>query len=132
EYDVAIDTQHNGKPDFFIVGVDLGSVLSGAFDGRFASFTIDAKTGAVVDAFLADAPMNGSTVLLPTTTADLGLHAGNSDFNYSVNAFSLFGGPVDTTSTATYDFAKPGVSSGEFASLAANGGSATIPLSADF
>ena len=75
--------------------------------------------------------MNGSTVLLPTTVADLGLHNGNSDFRYSVNGFSVFGGPVDTTSTATYDFLNPGVSSGEFAPLTAGGGSATIPLWAD-
>jgi hypothetical protein len=45
EYDIAIDLQHNGKPDFLVVGVDLGAVLSGAFDGRFGSFTINAKTG---------------------------------------------------------------------------------------
>jgi minor extracellular serine protease Vpr len=130
EYDIAIDLQHNGKPDFLVVGVDLGAVLSGAFDGRFGSFTINAKTGAVVDAFFADAPMNGSTALLPTTAADLGLHASNSSFNYSVNGFSIFGGPVDTTSAATYDIAKPGVSTGQFASLAP-GASTTIPLGAD-
>lgn len=131
EYDIAIDLQHDGKPDYFVVGVDLGAVLSGSFDGRFGSFTFDAKTGAIVDAFFADAPMNGSTALLPTTTADLGLHNGNSDFRYSVTGFSIFGGAVDTTSTAAYDFANPGVSSGEFASLV-SGGSATIPLWADY
>lgn len=131
EYDVAIDLQHNGKVDYFVVGVDIGAVLTGSFDGRFGSFTFDAKTGALVDVFVAEAPMNGSTVELPTTLADLGLHAGNADFNYSVNAFSVFGGSVDTTTAATYDAANPGVSTGGFASLPA-GGSATIPLWADW
>jgi hypothetical protein len=73
--------------------------------------------------------MNGSTVLLPTTTADL--HLPGSDFNYRVFGFSIFGGAVDTTSAAMYDFKNPGVSNGQFA-LLPSGGSATIPLSADF
>jgi len=75
--------------------------------------------------------MNSSTVEIPFDLTALGLHAGNADFNYSVNAFSVFGGAVETTSAATYDWANPGVSTGEFAPVAA-GGSATIPLSVDY
>jgi hypothetical protein len=130
EYDIAIDLQNDGKPDYYVVGADLGSVLSGSFDGRFGSFTIDAKTGALVDAFLADAPMNSSTVLLPTTLGDLGLHNGNASFSYWVNGFSVFGGSVDTTQVATFDAAHPGVSTGGFADVPA-GGSASLPLWAD-
>jgi subtilisin family serine protease len=132
EYDVAIDLQHDGKPEYFVVGVDLGAVLTGSFDGRFGSFTINAKTGAVIDAFFADAPMNGSTVLLPTTMEDLGLQApATTDFRYWVNGFSVFGGSVDTTSAGMYDLAKPGVSTGQFASVAA-GASAPIGLTVDY
>jgi minor extracellular serine protease Vpr len=132
EYDVAIDLQHDGKPEYFVVGVDLGVVLTGSFDGRFGSFTIDAKTGAVIDAFFADAPMNGSTVLLPTTMEDLGLQApAATDFRYWVNGFSIFGGSADTTSAGMYDLAKPGVSTGQFASVAA-GASAPIGLTVDY
>jgi minor extracellular serine protease Vpr len=132
EYDVAIDLQHDGKPDYFVVGVDLGAVLTGSFDGRFGSFTINAKTGAIVDAFVADAPMNGSTALLPTTVEDLGLRApATTDFRYWVNGFSVFGGSVDTTPTGAYDVAKPGVSTGQFASLAP-GASAPIGLTVDY
>jgi hypothetical protein len=143
EYDIAIDLQHNGTPDYFVVGADLGAVLGGSFDGRYGSFTINARTGDLVAAYLADAPMNSSTVLLPTTTADLGFlagsgnssnqagSAGNADFVYWVDAFSVFGGAVDSTSKAVYDPTKPGVSTGGGADLAP-GGSATIPLWADF
>ena len=131
EYDVGIDTQHNGKPDFFVVGVDLGEVLAGDFNGQLGSFTIDAKTGGIVDAFFADAPTNSSIVELPTTAADLGLHAANTSFNYAVAGFSVYtGGQTDATSTAAYDVAKPGVSSGEFSALAA-GGSDTLQLAVD-
>src|SRR5262249_3723188 len=119
---------------YIVVGADLGAVLTGTFDGRFGSFTIDAKTNQIVDAFFADAPMNGSTALLPTTAADLGLHAANTSFRYAVNGFSIFGGSVDSTSAATYDVAKPGVSTGQFVDAAhlGSGASASIPLLADF
>ena len=131
EYEVGIDTQHDGKPDFFVVGLDLGKVLAGDFNGKLGSFTIDTKTGAIVDAFFADAPTNSSIVELPTTAADLGLHAADTSFNYSVTSSSLFSGEqTDATSTAAYDVANPGVSSGQFAALP-SGGSATLPLAVD-
>ena len=122
----------NGKPDFFVVGVDLGAVLTGSYNGQLGSFTIDAKTGALVDAFFAEAPTNSSVVELPTTAADLGLHGANTSFNYAVNSFSAIDGShTDSTSAAAYDAGKPGVSSGQFATLAP-GGSTTIPLAVDF
>jgi len=133
EYDVAIDLQSDGKPEYFVVGVDLGAVLSGSFDGRFGSFTINANTGEIVDAFIADAPFNGSTALLPTTVEDLGLQSpATTTFRYWVNGFSVFGGAVDTTDRGTYDVAKPGASSGQFAALAAGNGSASIPVRVDY
>jgi subtilisin family serine protease len=132
EYDVAIDNQNDGKPDYFVVGVDLGAVLTGSYNGQLGSFTIDAKTGAVLDAFVAEAPTNSSVVELPTTAADLGLKAANTSFNYWVNSFSAFDGAhTDSTGTAAYNTASPGVSSGAFATLA-SGKSATIPLWVDF
>jgi hypothetical protein len=75
--------------------------------------------------------MNSSTVEIPFSLAALGLHAGNGDFHYWVNAFSVYGGAVDTTAAATYDSANPSVSTGAGASVPA-GGSATIPLWADY
>jgi minor extracellular serine protease Vpr len=132
EYDIAIDLQHNGKPDYFVVGADIGAVTTGTFDGRFGAFLFDAKTGARIGGvFGTESPMNSSTVEIPFSLAALGLHAGDADFNYSVNAFSVYGGAVDTTAAATYDALNPGVSTGAFANVPA-GGSATVPLSADY
>lgn len=132
EYDIPIDLQHNGKADWVVVGADFGAVTTGTFDGRFAAFLFNAKTNAVgPHIYVADAPMNGSTALLPVAASDLGLQAANSSFNYTVNGFSIFGGPVDTTSIASYDTAKPGVATGMFESLAP-GQSASVPLWADY
>src|SRR6266699_1797208 len=46
EFDIAVDTNGDGVADFIVVGADLGAVLTGSFNGQYASFTIDAHTGA--------------------------------------------------------------------------------------
>ena len=139
EYDIPIDTNGDGAPDFFVVGADAGAVLTGSFNGQFASFTIDANTGAIVNAFLADAPMNGSTVELPALASDLGLFqkaegvgpVKKQGLTYSVAAFSLVpGGFVDVTGSAAINPFSPPVSSGDFATLAP-GASASFTLIVD-
>jgi len=105
EFDIAIDQGNDGKPEAFVVGVDLGAVTAGAFDGRFASVTFDAA-GNLVDAWIATAPMNGSTALLPALASELGLDSqkGDTRFHYWVNAFSVVpGGLVDTTDAGSFD-----------------------------
>ena len=137
---------HSGweaKTEYFVscnttyaqVGFDLGDLLTGTFNGQYASFTIDASTGDVIDAFFADAPMNGSTIELPAIASEIGLTqkaAKPTAFRYTVNAFSLVpGGIVDTTGSALFDPFHPAVSSGDFSPLAAGGGTASLPLSID-
>jgi minor extracellular serine protease Vpr len=135
EYDVLIDTNGDGQPDFAVIGFDLGDVLTGSFDGRFGSFTIDLSTGDIVDAFFADAPMNGSTIELPAVASEIGVTqkaAKPTTFRYWVNAFSLVpGGIVDSTGSALFDPFHPAVSSGDFSAVAAGGGTASLPLSID-
>jgi subtilisin family serine protease len=120
EYDVLIDTNGDGQPDYVVFGFDLGAVTAGGvFNGKYASFTLQVSTGDIVDAFFADAPMNGSTIELPTMASDLGLSGG---FSYTVNAFSLVpGGIVDTTGTGSFDPFNPAVSTGDFANVPAGG-----------
>jgi len=119
EIDIAIDLQNNGVPDFFVVGVDFGAVLAGSFDGRYASFIFDAD-GNLINLWVASAPMNGSTMLLPTLASDIGLDpdVNSTKFNYAVAAFSIVpGGLVDVTGAGTFRSHQPPVSSGDFASL---------------
>ncbi len=139
EFDIAVDTNGDGVADFIVVGADLGAVLTGSFNGQYASFTIDAHTGGLVDAFLADAPMNGSVVELPALASDLGLSqradgvgpVKKQGITYSVAAFSIVpGGFVDFTGSASINPYTPSVSSGDFASIA-SGGSASFTLTVD-
>jgi len=126
EFDVDIDTNGDGQPDFVVFGFDLGRVLTGAFNGQYGAFTLNVHTGVIVDAYFAEAPMNGSTVELPTLASDLGLstrdHGVGSThkqgITYAVAAFSVVpGGIVDITGSASIDPYAPALSSGDFASL---------------
>jgi minor extracellular serine protease Vpr len=140
EYDVLIDTNRDGQADFVVAGFDLGAVLTGDNNGQYASFTIDAATGDIIDAFYADAPMNGSTIELPAVASEIGLvqkAAKPTAFRYTVNAFSLVpGGIVDTMGSALFDPFHPAVSSGVLnpdgtPTAVPAGGSASLPLAID-
>ena len=134
EFDIPIDTNGDGVADFVVVGADLGFVLTGIYDGRYGSFTFNAHTGALVDAFFAEAPMNGSTVELPLLASDLGIGSnGNGSgkkegITYQVAAFSIVpGGMVDVTGATTIDPYAPSVSSGDLATIG-SGSSSTFTL----
>lgn len=130
EFDIAIDTNKDGNPDFLVVGFDLGQLLSGTWDGRYASFTLDAS-GNLIDAFLADAPMNGSTVELPVLASDLGLSAAKPTFSYAAAGFSVENGAADfVPGTATFNAFAPTISTGDFLVIPA-GTSATLGLTLD-
>jgi minor extracellular serine protease Vpr len=132
EFDVAIDLQNDGRPDFFVVGADFGAKTAGSSDGRFTSFIFD-KDGKLVDLWVAAAPMNGSTIELPTLASEIGLDpaVNSTKFNYAVKAFSLVpGGLVDSTSAGSFRVDQPPVSSGQQFALAP-GGAGTFNVSVD-
>ena len=132
EFDIAIDTKGNSDPEFFVVGVDFGALTTGDFDGRIASFILDAA-GNLVDVWVPDAPMNGSTILLPTLASELGLQRGSSTkFNYQVATFPVVPENLagDITSVGKYRAFEPPVSSGDFLTLNP-GESKTLDLKLD-
>ncbi len=129
EFDIAIDTTGDGNPDYVVVGVDLGAVTTGSYNGVEASFTFDAA-GNLLDGFYADAPMNGSVIELPAIASDMGISSASPTFKYSITGFDLISGSVDSVpGTASYNAFTPSLSNGQFVSLS-SGASATLPLSA--
>ncbi len=128
EFDIGIDTNGDGVADYLVVGVDLGAELTGSFDGVEASFTFDAA-GDLIDAWYADAPMNGSVIELPALASDMGITSAASGFSYSITGFDLIYGTIDAVpGSAKFDAFTPSVSNGQFVSLA-SGKSAKLPLS---
>jgi hypothetical protein len=90
EYDIAVDTKGNSAPEFFVVGVDFGFVTTGSFDGRIASFIFD-PAGNIIDLWVPDAPMNGSTIELPALASQLGLTTGSNKLSSAGGAFAQRG-----------------------------------------
>ena len=117
EFDISIDTNHDGTMDALVVGVDLGLVLTGTPNGQTGSFTFDAA-GNLIDAFYADAPMNGSVVELPAIASEIGVTAANPAFDYGITGFStLTLTEDDVAGTAHYDAFNPATSNADFLTL---------------
>lgn len=130
EFDIAIDSTGDGAPDHILVGADYGLVTTGDLDGRFGTFVFKAD-GTLVDAWVATAPMNGGTLLMPVLASQVGLAEGASRFTYAVTGFSQVpDGLVDETESAAFDAFAPAISTGAYAPLAP-GASATIQLTVD-
>ena len=116
-YEVWIDTDQDGFPDFVLQGADVGLMTAGVPNGILASALFDSITGLPVspNLFLADAPMNGSTVELAVLGSDLGLDSSHGMLSYTVDAFdlnSLLGDFV--VDFASFDAFNPALSSGDF------------------
>jgi subtilisin family serine protease len=120
EYDIAIDTNNDGTVDRYVVGYDEGEIFNSAYDGVELSLVFDADFN-LIDAWYADAPANGSTLLLPALASDLGITADSGSFTYSVAAVDGFTGVPDMTdSSAPFNAFTPAQSTGDFVPLAAH------------
>ena len=75
EIDVLLDTNRDGTVDYISFAADMGLVTVGIANETVAAFTINVKSGAIVDTWPAPAPANGSTVLLPVAASRIGLDA---------------------------------------------------------
>jgi hypothetical protein len=130
EFDIAIDTNGDGKTDYLVVSLDLGAVLTGSFSGVDASFTYDGA-GNLIDAFYADAPMNGSVIELPALASDMGISAASAAFHYTITGFDLGTGAIDSVpGKGAFNAFSPSVSNGQFVVLNP-GARANLPLSVD-
>jgi minor extracellular serine protease Vpr len=119
DYEIYLDTDQDGTDDYAVVGIDFGAFTTGSFDGRLGSFVIDLATGDASVFFLADAPSDSSTVLLPFLTRQTDISASQPSFSYTAASFSLEGAGVDEVEgTAKYNAYSPSISQGQFATVA--------------
>jgi hypothetical protein len=121
EWDVLLDNDDDGVPDFGVIGIDIGALLLGSFNGQLGSFTIDLESGEIVSGFFADGggAFNTSVVLLPFLLEDVGLAPdGQTDFEYISGVFSLVGFPDDiVTGSSRFDAYSQQVETGDFFNL---------------
>jgi minor extracellular serine protease Vpr len=131
EFDVLVDVNGDKKPDFDIVGIDFGDLTTGTFSGQYASVVYNLNTKKITAAYLADAPTDGSTVLLPVFAQDLGLTSSSPPITYTETTTNLFDGSSETLpGSASFNPFAPAISSGFFVTLAPNA-HAAVPVALD-
>ncbi|MFZ1412450.1 MAG: S8 family serine peptidase [Micropruina sp.] len=90
EFDVNIDKDDDGTPEFVLFSYDSGAVRAGSFNGVTEVFLFDVAAEAIsATGFMAEAPTDSSTILLPVYAGDLGLTNAHGRFRYGVASYSL-------------------------------------------
>jgi minor extracellular serine protease Vpr len=136
QVNVTIDVGMNGTDDYLVRMTDFGLATTGLFDGQTAVAVFNLRTGAGSIVFLASAPTNSSTMLLPVrihsgsaaarqlcsgSGADC-LSAENPRFSYRVSTVGLRLTTENDTvpGTAGYNAWTSSISQGAFVPLAPN------------
>jgi minor extracellular serine protease Vpr len=129
EFDILIDTNGDGVPDYDVIAADLG-LLTGAANvaGEMVVAVVNLNTGAASINFFADAPTDGSTVLMPVFASSLGLSPSSPGFSYQVQYFNNFYGTTGLVpGTASFDAFNPSISNAMFVPVAP-GATASVPF----
>ena len=123
EWDINVDSNGDGSPDYIVVAIDSGAIRTGSFNGLLEVFFVDLATGDLfASGFLASSPTDSSTLLLPVLASDLGLSNSARQFSYSAVSFSLEGPGVDVvTGSAGFNAFKPAITTGQFVIVQPNG-----------
>jgi subtilisin family serine protease len=104
EFDVLIDTDGDGAPDFDVFSVDFGLLTGGPRDGQVVTAIFNIHTGALSSDFVGRAPTDASTISLAVLASSLGLSPDHPRFTYTAQAFDLASTDTDAfTTTASFN-----------------------------
>jgi subtilisin family serine protease len=122
EFDVPVDVNGDGNPDFLIFNVDFGVVTGGDANGQMIAAVLDLNTGDLFADFFSVAATNSSTILLPVLSSSLGLAPANPRLTYSVVAFDLQSDDSDAfEEAASFNVFTPSISNGDFVAVVPDG-----------
>jgi minor extracellular serine protease Vpr len=121
EFDILVDVNGDGVDDYDVVAADLGALTTGTSNGTDAVAVFDLRTGSGSIQFLADAPTDSSTIVLPVSISQLCaagspcLSAANPRLRYHAVAYGLTDNTVDVVDgTASFNAFTPAISTGMF------------------
>ena len=119
EYDIVIDSDRDGTPDWIVLSADSGGVRNGDTNGLSEVFIVNAKTKETAAAgFLTQAPTDSSTLLMPVRASDLGI---TGAFSYTAQTFASNDASDAVDGWATYDPTAPAISNGQFVTVPKRG-----------
>lgn len=128
EFDVYVDTNNDGKPDWVVYAADSGLVTAGDNNGILGVFGVNLATGdSFQSPYLPQAPTDSSTLVMPFLASDLGLTSTAGTFAYTVVSFSTSGASDEFDGWAKYNPWTPALSNGQFETVPRNG-SVTVPV----
>jgi minor extracellular serine protease Vpr len=133
EHDIFVDVDQDGTDDYVVVGVDLGAITAGSFNGQMAVAVFSTRSAGASIVFLATAPTDSSTALLPVRSSQLCRTgepclsmSGNPRFTYHAVSFDLeFGGVDEVNGTAEFNAWTSSISQGAFLTVPPNGEAST-------
>ena len=136
EYDIPVDVNGDNVVDYTVVAVDQGAVQTGTFNGVMGAFVFSERSAGASINFLATAPHDSSTILIPVLNTQLCrtgepcLNAGNPRIAYSAVGFDVTEteGPDEVEGIAKYNAYSSSISQGGFQTVPP-GGTATEPIS---
>jgi minor extracellular serine protease Vpr len=134
EFDIYVDVNGDGHDDYVVFSADEGAVTTGTSDGRTGAFVFDLRTSGLTNAFLADAPFNGRTLVIPALVSQLCrsgspcLSAGSPRLTYHVFGFGRDGSVDAVAGPAKFNAFTPAISNGMF-DVVAPGSAATETVS---
>jgi minor extracellular serine protease Vpr len=110
EFDVDIDTNGDGKPDYVVFTAENGAATAGAgATGQTLVYVANLATGAATAFFYADADLDSGNVILTAPLAALGGLAPTQQIKFSVTAFDNYftGEPTDSIDGMVFTPATP-------------------------
>jgi minor extracellular serine protease Vpr len=121
EFDILVDVNGDGVDDYAVVAADRGALTTGTNNGQDAVAVFNLTAGGGSIQFLADAPTDSSTIVLPVNISQLCganspcLSSSNPRFTYHAVGYGLTDGTVDNVDgTASFNAFSPAISTGMF------------------
>ncbi len=132
EFDVSVDTTGDGAPDYVVFSYDSGALRADEYDGLTEVFVYDVAGDALFAAgYLAQAPTDSSTILLPVDASSLGLTEAKGSFGYSVASYSIEGPWGDEMpGTAAYNPWAKAIADGDYVTVERRG-TQTVTVAVD-
>ncbi len=128
EVDIAVDTNGDTLTDYYVISYDEGYMFTGAPSDVIDTFIFDSNWD-FVDYWAADAPANGSTLILQVPASELGLDSSSGPITYYAAAYDGFTGLADyTVDSAPFNVFSPAQTTGDFVGVA-SGAHVNIPAS---
>jgi hypothetical protein len=139
EFDIYVDVDGDGVDDYVVVGADNGALTAGEFDGTMLTAVFSLTSDNADAFFLAAAPTDSSTALLPVLTRQLCMDAShclsraNPRLRYRAISFDVLNNAADDVvpGEAKFNPWNNAISTGGFTTIAPGSTDTSVRIAID-